>query len=52
MNGSSLVTPRQPVPASETEDQAMARRLAREFAAPVGLLDPATMSLARPDRAR
>jgi hypothetical protein len=44
MNGSSLVRSRPSSRAGETEDQAMARRLAREFMAPVGLLDPATMA--------
>ncbi len=44
MNGSSLAMPGHASPASESEDQAMARRLAREFTAPVGLLDPATMA--------
>ena len=44
MNGSSLAEPRPSARAGETEDQAMARRLAREFAAPVGLLDPSTVA--------
>ncbi len=44
MNGSSLAIPRPSPAASEAEDQAMAMRLAREFSAPVGLLDPATMA--------
>ncbi len=44
MNGSSLAAARPSARAGETEDQAMARRLAREFSAPVGLLDPSTVA--------
>ncbi len=44
MNGSSLAAPRPSSRLGETEDQAMAGRLAREFSAPVGLLDPATVA--------
>jgi HD-GYP domain-containing protein (c-di-GMP phosphodiesterase class II) len=48
MSGASLLKPRSAsTPASrvgETPDQTMARRLVREFNAPVGLLDPTTLS--------
>jgi HD-GYP domain-containing protein (c-di-GMP phosphodiesterase class II) len=49
MAGSSVLSPRQ-MPGRGTDssgldgDQALARRLAREFSAPVGLLDPSTLA--------
>jgi hypothetical protein len=46
MTGSSQAKPRSAstTRSSETPDQTMARRLVREFKAPVGLLDPTTLS--------
>ena len=44
MNGSSLVRPGPSPKTGEREDRATAERLAREFSAPVGLLDPSTVA--------
>ena len=43
MQGSSLATPEQASQTGESSDQGTARRLSREFSAPVGLLDSTTM---------
>jgi hypothetical protein len=44
MPGSSVVSPRLLPRSVSTEDHALALRLAREFMAPVGLLDPTSLS--------
>jgi HD-GYP domain-containing protein (c-di-GMP phosphodiesterase class II) len=44
MQGSSLVSPRLSPRSAGRDDQALALRLAREFTAPVGLLDPTSLS--------
>jgi putative nucleotidyltransferase with HDIG domain len=44
MQGPRETTPESASPSAEFNDSAIARRLAREFTAPVGLLDPTTLA--------